>query len=136
MQLFKKAFPDKELFVVAIEAFPQESMAPMYSFYLHHQFGMNTKVTEVYSLDKEEFEKIVDRQQDGVFWMPNCDSMKIEEIMAKWNRNVGFFAQYERTCFLLVAGKDRKTIDPNLQEDYQNRFMTASKQWLAERDKR
>jgi len=136
MQLFQKAFPDKELFVVAIEDFPQESMVPMYSFYLHHQFGMNTKVTEVYSLDKEEFEKIADRQQDGVFWMPNCMPDKMEKIISKWGRRVGIFARYEVTCFLLVAGKDKQTIDPKLQDDYQGRFIAATKQLLAESEKR
>lgn len=129
MEIIKEAFADKELFVVAAESFPKESMDSMYGYYLHKQFGTQIPVTEVFQMDKDEFDKVIIRQKDGVFWMPNCEGKKMDQVVEKWNRNVAIFARYETTCFLIFA-EDNGKIDEDLLADYQLRFSNYAVQVL------
>lgn len=125
MELYKEGFPDKELFVIAMEAFPPISMTPMYGFYPHYYFHMDQPVTEVFQLSLEETQAILARQKQGLFWMPNCSPKKMEAIMLKFGREAKIFARHENTCYLLIS--DGKEIDPVQATDYVSRFVRAQK---------
>ena len=133
LQVYKEAFADKELFVVAHEAFPPQSMDAMYGFYPHYQWGMKNRVTEVLQLDIKDFEEILRRRKDGLFWMPNCDERKMNFLIQKWNWNIGIFARYENTCFLIFAEDDRRTFDEEMLQDYQQRFSDYARRLQAQR---
>ncbi len=125
MELYKEAFPDKELFVIAMEAFPPVSMTPMYGFYPHYYFKMDNPVTEIFQLPNPQLQAILDRQQDGVFWMPNCSPQKMERIMLRTGREAKIFARHENTCYLLFS--DGKGIDSKQATAYVERFVRARK---------
>ncbi len=125
MELYKEAFPDKELFVLAMEAFPTPSMTPMYGFYPHYYFHMKNPVTEVFQLPQAQLQALVARQQEGVFWMPNCSPQKMERLIHKVGREAKIFARHENTCFILFS--DGKKVDPAYAMGYVERFVRARK---------
>lgn len=127
MEVYKEVFPDKKLYVTALEAFPPESMQPMYAFYPNHYLNMDQSVYEILHMDFAEREKLLAQEGEFIMWMPNCDPHKMKKLAQTLQRNVIIFARLYSTCFIIPAGKDRRTIDPSLQREYDNRFQQYQK---------
>ena len=110
-QFYRDYAPEKELFVIAVEAFPPNAMQAMYAFYPNQIYGMNAKVTALYQLDEASREEALKRRHNALIWMPNCDIKKLNHISREWDRGVGIEGLLGQTCFLQLSEKGRKT-DP------------------------
>ena len=100
----KKHFPEKEMFVVAVDAFPPTSMSALYGFYHNYVFKTGIKVTALTGLTKEEREKALKKVENAFIWMPHCFPQKLDYIREKWNVAVfphTFF--FNNSCFLLMT---------------------------------
>ena len=127
METYKEVFADKELYVVALEAFPTESLQPMYSFYPNHYFHINQPVYELLHMPAVERERLVDRQEKAVMWMPNCTPEKMEKWAQLLEHNMSIFGHLHSTCFIIPAGPNRRTVDPQQQAEYIKRFKQHQK---------
>lgn len=105
MQAYRELWPEKELFVVALEAFPPSSMEAMYAFYPNQVFGMNTRVTELWQMDEPAREKALARRENAVIWMPNCNTNKLAHLTQKWDRAAAVELRVKTSCFLKLADK-------------------------------
>lgn len=105
MYSFVKRWPEKELFVVAMEAFPPASMEAMYGFYPNRVFGKNVRVTELWQMDEKTREAALARRDAAVIWMPNCSEKKLGLLSKTWERAVGVEAKVGNTCFIRLTEK-------------------------------
>ncbi|MBR2864936.1 MAG: hypothetical protein IKC13_01525 [Elusimicrobiaceae bacterium] len=103
MEFYRDYAPEKELFVIAIEAFPPASSQAMYSFYPNYVFGMNAKVTAVYQLPFKEQLEVLERSEKAFIWMPHCSPYKLRSISLLWNRAIGIEGYLGTSCILRVA---------------------------------
>ena len=122
MEIYKGAFPEKDLYVVALEAFPPQSMTPMYAFYPQTYFGMKQSVYELFHLPQQEREELLAQRAQALLWMPNCYPLKIDRLAQSWQRSVHIFGNFKNTCFLLVADDLEQPIDRVQLADYAYRF--------------
>lgn len=123
MEIYANAFADKDLYVVSIEAFPTQSMVPMYSFYPRYRFHMQNPVYEVFNIDPATRDQLLSRQDKALIWLPNCAPHKMDRLTRTWQRNMTIFAQAHNNCFIIVADENnRHTIDPHLVNEYTQRF--------------
>lgn len=135
MEVYKNAFADKDMYVVAFEAFPVESMQPMYSFYPKYHFHLKSDVYEILHMDPDKREELMAREGKFFMWMPNCVPIKMRTLAQTFQRNMSIFGQLYSTCFILPAGEDRRLVNPLLQEEYSNRFQQYQKRKQAESTK-
>ncbi|MBO5911805.1 MAG: hypothetical protein J6Q05_06510, partial [Elusimicrobiaceae bacterium] len=122
MEIYKEAFDDKDLYVVALEAFPPESMVPMYSFYPNQYFNMHKKVYELFSMPADEREQLLSRHQTALLWMPNCTADKLNRVIQQWERPLEVFARYRNTCFMITTEFPGQTINESQKQAYLYRF--------------
>jgi hypothetical protein len=122
MRAYQGAFADKDLYVVALEAFPVPSMQPMYAFYPNHYFHGNKEVYEVFHMDPSQREELMEREGEFVMWMPNCDPGKMQRLVQTFQRNMRIFIHLYNTCFILPAGHDRRTINASILQEYNQRY--------------
>lgn len=104
-EVYRDRFSDKELFVVAVEAFPPASMAAMYGFYPNQIFKMNQPVTELFQLGGAARDQVLERRNQAIIWMPNCDEKKLKRVSDDWNRAVLVYFRLGNSCFLQVSDK-------------------------------
>ena len=121
MQWYQKYFPDKELFVVSMDAFPKESLLPMYSFYPNHILNMGTKVTELYHAPEAIREQALSHQQTAILWMPNCERRKLIRLSHQWHRKVLIYHHEKNNCFFSVETTPKQK-GTQLFEEYQRRL--------------
>ena len=105
VQAYKDMAPDKELFVVAMEAFPPSSMNAMYAFYPNQVFKMGTTVTELYNIEPALREAALARRDKAVIWMPNCTAAKLGRLSQEWGRAIGVAGKAGTSCFLELTDK-------------------------------
>lgn len=134
MRIYQSAFADKDLYVVAIEDFPVESMQPMYAFYPKDYFHLDKSVYELFHMNTEQREQLITREGEFVMWMPNCNPEKMYRLAQTFQRNMSIFAHFYGTCFILPAGPDRRTVDPVRKEEYTQRFKQAAQQLTHQRN--
>ena len=108
-QYYQRVAQGRELFVIAIESFPPPSMEAMYGFYPNKIFGMDTKVTELWQLPEAERDAHLERRDQAVLWMPNCNPVKLKLISEKWQRVVGVEKMLVGSCFLRFSDKGQST---------------------------
>lgn len=104
-QFYRDYAPEKELFVIAMEAFPPASMEAMYAFYPNQVYGMNAKVTELYQLDAAARDKALERRKNALIWMPNCNIVKLSRLSREWDRAIGIEGKLGSSCFLQLSEK-------------------------------
>lgn len=121
MEWYQQHFPDKELYVVSIEAFPQESLVPMYSYYPNVVLKMNTKVTELFRLPPPLREAELAHQETALTWMPNCEQRKLKHLAKMWHAPVTVLHQQRTSCFLVVGARKGQKGERVLQM-YQRRL--------------
>ncbi len=121
MQWYQRNFPDKELYVVSIEAFPQDSLVPMYSYYPNIVLKMNTKVTELFHLPPIRRQAALDHQQTALTWMPNCEPRKLKRLAQTWKTTVTLLHRDRTSCFLVLETHPGQRGVPILHE-YQRRL--------------
>lgn len=126
MEWYQQHFPDKELYVVSIEAFPQESLEPMYSYYPNVVLKMNTKVTELFHLPQLQREMALNRQLGAITWMPNCELRKLKYLAKKWGVPVAILHRNFSSCFLVVGARPG-TREAEVFGMYQHRLKTNAK---------
>lgn len=104
-QMYRTLWPDKELFVIALEAFPPTSMNAMYGFYPNEVWHMNARVTELYHLDEAAREKELAEREKAVILMPNCTSSRLNRLSKEWERAIAVEMQEGNSCFLKLTDK-------------------------------
>lgn len=109
MEFYRDYAPEKELFVVAIEAFPPNSMQALYSFYPNYVFQMNAKVTALYQLSHKEQMEALKRKENALIWMPHCSTYKLRAISLIWNRVVGIEGKLGYSCFIRLGEEGELT---------------------------
>lgn len=114
-QYFRDYFRGKEMFVIAIEAFPPPVMPAMYGHYVNKMYHLKIPVTELYSLDEAQREAALVRRDKAVIWMPNCttDLHKLPLVAQKWHRNVDIVMSMGNICVLQIGDR----IDQQPQND-------------------
>ena len=103
MEFYRDYAPEKELFVIAIEAFPPNSTQAMYSFYPNHVFKMNAKVTALYQLPYDQQLEALKRKENAIIWMPHCSAYKLRVISLTWKRIIGIEGDLGTSCFIRLA---------------------------------
>lgn len=92
------------MFVVAMEAFPPVTMPALYGFYVNKIYHLDIPVYELFSLEEKERNTLLDRQAEGVMWMPNCTEEKLQKLSLKWkNRSIYVTEQIGLVCFLEIG---------------------------------
>lgn len=114
-QFYRDYAPDKELFVIAMEAFPPASSQAMYSFYPNQVYGMNAKVIALYQLDEKAREEALKRRKNALIWMPNCNIVKLNRLSREWDRGVGIEGRLGSSCFLQLSEKGQSS-DPSWRQ--------------------
>ncbi len=112
-EVYRNQWPDKELFVVAMEAFPPSAMNAMYGFYLNEVWHMNVRVTELYNLNEKTREKFLENRENAVIFMPNCTSTRLSRLSKEWNRAVGVDLAIGTSCFLKLTDAGNLTPPAN-----------------------
>ncbi len=107
-RMFQNEFAGKEMFVVAIEAFPPAVMPYLYGFYVNKVYHLNIPVTELFALDEQARNKALQRQSAAVIWMPNCTSKKLEKLASDWQRDIYVTKRFGTVCFL-QTGPSKQT---------------------------
>lgn len=105
-QFYRDHAPEKELFVIAVEAFPPQALEPMYSFYPNQVYHMNARVTELYHLDEAARDEALKRRAGALIWMPNCDIVKLSRVSKEWNRAIALEGKLGNSCFLQLSDKN------------------------------
>ena len=129
MQVYRDLWPQKELFVIAMEAFPPSSMEAMYAFYPNQVFGMHVPVTELWQLDEPAREEALARRENAVIWMPNCNVGKLSRLTRQWNRAAAVELQVKTSCFLKLTDKDVLTPPPDWRPVDEKRLKTLLGAW-------
>lgn len=106
-EVYREYAPEKELFVIALEAFPPNSLEAMYAYYPNQIYGMNARVTELYHLDETARDEALKRRKNAFIWMPNCNVEKLARLAKEWNRGVGVERIVSTSCFLQLTDKER-----------------------------
>jgi len=99
-QIFRDRYADKEMFVIAMEAFPPQSMPAMYGFYVNKIYKLNMPVYELFFMEEAKREALLARQEDAVIWMPNCTQDKLSRISLEWKKIVYTYDHVGFVCFL------------------------------------
>lgn len=121
-RFYRDNAPQKELFVIAMEAFPPNSLEAMYSFYPNTLYGMNARVTELYHLDETARDRALERSSQAFIWMPNCNVVKLSRLAQEWRRSVGVKHHLSTSCFLDVSGKDGQLSPGGSEKGYESVF--------------
>ncbi len=121
-QFYRDNAPQKELFVIAMEAFPPNSLEAMYSFYPNTLYGMNARVTELFHLDEAARDAALERRSQALIWMPNCNVLKLSRLAEEWKRGVGVESYLGSSCFLQLSDKGYKSFPPWQKQPYQSVF--------------
>lgn len=95
-------FSKKELFVVALEAFPPPVIPALYGFYINRVYGQNTRVTDLLALNEEELAEALARQRNAVVIMPNCTDERLKYVITYWKRSLGIYERISTVCFLEI----------------------------------
>lgn len=132
MEIYQQAFPDKDLYVVAMEAFPPESLPKMYAFYPHHYFHMNRPVYELLSMEETQRNELLARQENALMWMPNCEKRKLQQLAKILQRDISLFAQFSTNCYIIPAKEHSNSINHAQYVDYARRFENYRKRYLTE----
>ena len=114
-QYFLSQGKDKELFVISMAPFPQQTMVPMYSFYLHKIYGVPVKVTELYRSPEAEREQALLRKDQALIWMPLCDPKRLDQLSEEWDRGIGIEGVLGRSCFIKLTDEGQN-LDPSWQK--------------------
>ncbi len=122
MQIYQTAFGDKDLYVVALEGFPLQSLQPMYSFYPNHYFHMKQQVYELYSMPVDKRKELLKQSKNALMWMPNCELYKKDRIEQQWKQRFLIFAAFGDSCFLVPALENQNPEDEAQMSDYTKRF--------------
>ena len=101
-QIFRDTYPDKEMFVVALEGFPPPAMPAMYGFYINRVYGLNRPVVELISLDEATRNEVLKRKDNAFIWMPNCTKKKLQQASDKIHRSVGVYGRVSNACILRI----------------------------------
>lgn len=125
MEIYKQGFADKALYTVALEAFPPNSMQPMYAFYPQIYFGVKQPVYELFHMNPTQRDQLLEQADQALLWMPNCDPKKMKKLAQTFQRNISIFARFSNVCFLLPAQQDRRTFNENQRSEYLHRFEKA-----------
>lgn len=112
MEFYRDYAPEKELFVVVIEAYPMNSTQAMYSFYPNHVFKMKAKVTALTRLQADELREALKRREEALIWMPNCSPYKLRYLSLAWNRAIGVEGDLGTSCFLRLADEGQHDAPP------------------------
>lgn len=107
-QIFRDRYPDKEMLVVAMEAFPPETMKALYGFYVNQIYHLNMPVTELYYLNESARKEALTRP-NTVVWMPNCVEKKLEKLSLGWNSTIYVTAREGTACFLTIVPNTQTT---------------------------
>jgi hypothetical protein len=100
----QKHFPQKEMFVVAVDAYPPSSMSALFGFYHNHVFKTGIKVTALTGLEKKEREKALKRAKDAFIWMPHCEPRKLNYVRKNWEvATITHTLFLRESCFLLMT---------------------------------
>ena len=103
-QMYRDRFPGKAMFVVAMEAFPPVTMPALYGFYVNQIYHLDIPVYELFSLEEKERNALLNSQEEGVMWMPNCTEEKLQKLSLKWkNRSIYVTEQIGLVCFLEIG---------------------------------
>ena len=102
-QIDRDFYRGKEMFVIAVEGFPPVVMPAMYGFYVNRVYGLNVPVTELFSLDEETRNKVLERKEEAFIWMPNCNTEKLQQVANKWHRSLGVYGRLPDTCILKIS---------------------------------
>lgn len=108
MQYYLQNYPNKDLLVIAMEAFPLASLESMYSFYPNQIYKQNKRVRELMYLSEAEREKELENRDKSAIWMPNCRLDKLQYIAKEWDRVVAVEEFVASTCFLRLSDKGVK----------------------------
>ena len=101
-QQFRDRFAGKQMFVVALEAFPPVTMPALYGFYVNKVYHLNIPVTELFYLDESTRNKLLARQKEAVIWMPNCTDEKLAKLSQDWQRTIYIKERQNLVCFLEI----------------------------------
>ena len=108
-QRYRDNFHEKEMFVIAIEAFPPNSMPALYGFYVNKIYHMNIPVTELFSLDESTRDHLLSYQKNAIIWMPNCVDAKLNKLSTSWGeRAIYVNGRIGTVCFLQIGPKEEK----------------------------
>lgn len=99
-QFYRDYLKNREIMVVAMEAFPPSAMPAMYGFYVNKVYGLNVRITELFSLSEQERDKYLKKQDKAFVYMPNCSEEKLYSISRLWNRQVEIYMRLGETCIL------------------------------------
>ena len=102
-QFHQKHAPEKEIFVIAVEAFPPAAMPAMYGYYTHQVLGLNVPVIELFQLDEIARNKALSRRENALLWLPNCEVKKLAKISHLWNRAVAVEGLLGSSCLLQIG---------------------------------
>ena len=111
--------------VVAMEAFPPSAMPAMYGFYVNKVYGLNVRITELFSLSEQERDKYLKKQDKAFVYMPNCSEEKLYSISRLWNRQVEIYMRLGETCILHFNIKGSGPLD-----SYEYQQAHRHKSWL------
>ncbi len=115
-QMLTTLYPGKNLFVVAMEAFPPASMEPMYSFYPNHIYHMGIEVRELYQLDETARNTLLAQRENAVLWMPTCPLEKLERLSKEWDRLIAVEHILGSACFLQMTEEGAIVPDKNWRQ--------------------
>lgn len=124
MDIYHEVFADKDLYTVSLDSFPPSSMKAMYSFYPHYHYNMINPVYELFYMDPIQREKLLDRMDQALIWIPRCSPNRMDTLTHSWQRSMIIFGRIYDNCFVLIADKKNPTrVDPTVVQQYQQRFI-------------
>ena len=108
IQYYLQNYPQKDLLVIALEAFPPAAMDSMYAFYPNQVYKQNKRVKEIYYLTEEERDKELENRENAAIWMPNCTLDKLGYLVKEWERIIVVEKKVGSSCFLRLSDKGVK----------------------------
>jgi hypothetical protein len=119
-EFYRDYAPEKEFFVIAMEAFPVDSLEALYSYYPNQVFGMNARVTELFHLDKSARNEALKRKENAFIWMPNCSTRKLSLLSEEWDRAIGLEGPLGNSC-VLQLGEEREDAPEEWKKSRKNK---------------
>ena len=117
-EMYIEKYAGRELFVVAMEAFPDKSMKPMHEFYPNKIFHIPTRVTELYQMDVSAREKLLQEEKNAIIWMPNCNAKKLARLAKEWDRSIGIENRVGTSCFFQLSERGMHGVAPEWKKNY------------------
>ncbi len=123
MEVYNGAFADKDLYVIAVEAFPPSTMSAMYGFYPHYRFHIPKEVHEIFRAAPATREALLARADQALLWLPHCSNKNMDLVTQTFQRSMAIFGKVYDNCFIVVADEtDRTQVNPALLHTYKQRF--------------